>query len=216
MKKRNPGAFAKCVASVQEKGRCFRSSRRMCSSGPTKSTGQAEMTRRSIAGKKRKARRGNPADGAAAAFEEFHGRPSEEVITVSRKIHYHGHLAALGQLKALRGVTLNGNRFDILNFGNAILCENEKKTQLFIEGGNRQTINPEEYGALGEHELYELGEVKVVEYFTRKDHLGKEGGTAIYVHKFDRPYPTLLYDAPNEQLLFAGGGYSMPPEGIDN
>ena len=173
------------------------------------------MTRRSVAGKKRKARRGNPADAAAAAFEEFHGRESEQIVTVKQTIHYHEHLAAIGRLEALKGITAEGGKFALSNFKGALLCMNEKKNQLFIRGGN-QKVDPSEFGAEAEHELYELGECRVVEYFTRKDHLGKEGGTAIYVHKFERPFPTLLYDAPNEQLLFAGGGYSMPPEGIDN
>ena len=214
MKKRNPGAFAKCVASVKKKGGAS-DPRAVCAAAGRKKYGQAEMTRRSVAGKKRKARRGNPADAAAAAFEEFHGRESEQVVTVKQTIHYHEHLAAIGRLEALKGITAEGGKFALSDFKGALLCMNEKKNQLFIRGGN-QKVDPSEFGAEAEHELYELGECRVVEYFTRKDHLGKEGGTAIYVHKFERPYPTLLYDAPNEQLLFAGGGYSMPPEGIDN
>lgn len=157
----------------------------------------------------------NPADAAAAAFEEFHGRESEQVVTVKQTIHYHEHLAAIGRLEALKGITAAGGKFALSDFKGALLCMNEQKNQLFIRGGN-QKVDPSEFGAEAEHELYELGECRVVEYFTRKDHLGKEGGTAVYVHKFERPCPTLLYDAPNEQLLFAGGGYSMPPEGIDN
>lgn len=211
---KNPGAFAKCVKSVSARGGAS-DPRAVCAAAGRKKYGQAEMTRRSVAGKKRKARRGNPADAAAAAFEEFHGRESEQVVTVKQTIHYHEHLAAIGRLEALKGVTAEGGKFVLSDFKGALLCMNEKKNQLFIRGGN-QKVDPSEFGAEAEHELYELGGCRVVEYFTRKDHLGKEGGTAIYVHKFERPYPTILYDAPNEQLLFAGGGYSMPPEGIDN
>ena len=60
-----------------------------------------------------------------------------------------------------------------------------------------------------------LGEVRAVEYFTTKDHLGSEGGTAIYRHKFEKPYPELQYDVRNEQLIFSGGKYVILPEGID-
>lgn len=166
--------------------------------------------------KKKRARKGNPADSAAAAFEEFHGRPSEEVITVTQKVHYHSNLAAIGKLEALRGVAVNtGDKISLEGFGGALLCENEKKDQLFIKGGD-QRVDLDTFGIDTPHELNVLMEVKVVEYFTTKNHLGREGGTAVYVHKFSRPYPELVYDAPNKQLLFAGGSYSMPPEGIDN
>ena len=52
-------------------------------------------------------------------------------------------------------------------------------------------------------------------YFTRKDHLGKEGGIANYDHKFEEPYPELQYDVRNEQLIFSGGRYVILPEGVD-
>jgi hypothetical protein len=164
---------------------------------------------------KKHARKRNPSQAAAEAFEEFHGRPSEEVITVTQKVHYHSNLAAIGKLEALKGVTCAGSPFLLEDFGGALLCMNEKKTQLFVRGGN-QKVDPADFGADAEHELQTLGYVKVIEYFTTKNHLGKEGGTAVYVHKFSRPYPDLIYDVVNKQLLFAGGSYSMPPEGIDN
>jgi hypothetical protein len=170
----------------------------------------------SITARVKDSHRENPANAAAQAFEEFHGRPSEEVVTVTQKIHYHGNLAAIGELKALIGVPVGGGKFTLKGFDGAILCENEEKTQLFVRGGN-QKVPTEEWNFPAKKELYDLGEVRVVEYFTTKDHLGKkDGGTAIYVHKFDPPYPELIYDVKNKQLLFAGGGYSMPPEGIDH
>ena len=55
-----------------------------------------------------RAQRGNPADAAAAKYEEFHGRPSEETVTVKREIHYHKHLASLGKLKKLVVVSREG------------------------------------------------------------------------------------------------------------
>lgn len=161
-------------------------------------------------------RKGNPSGAAATAFEDFHGRPSEEVITVTRKIHYHAHLAAAGELTALVVIAREtGKKVRLEDFGGALLCFNEKRDQLFVEGGD-QSVDLKSFGIATPHEMQCLGEVRVVEYFTTKDHLGREGGTATYVHKFDRPYPTLQYDAVNKQLIFSGGRYTVLPEGIDH
>jgi hypothetical protein len=197
----NPAEFDRCVKAVKKRGGAA-NAYAVCTAAGTRNKGKK--------GKR------NPADAAAQAFEEFHGRPSEEVVTVTQKIHYHGNLAAIGELKALKGVPVGGGKFALKGFDGAILCENEEKTQLFVRGGN-QKVPIEEWNFPAKKELYDLGEVRVVEYFTTKDHLGKrDGGTAIYVHKFDPPYPELIYDAKNRQLSFAGGGYVMPPEGIDH
>jgi len=163
-----------------------------------------------------KGRKSNPAGGAAAAFEDFQGRPSKEVITITQKVHYHEHLAAAGKLIALEVVALTGNKVTLSAFKGAMLCFNEKRTQLYVKGGD-QKVDLKQFGIApgNAHELETLGEVVVVEYFTTKDHLGKEGGTAIYRHKFNKPYPELVYDVRNQQLLFSGGGYVVLPEGID-
>jgi hypothetical protein len=175
------------------------------------------MARKALKSKaKGKARKGNPAGAAAAGFEDFHGRPSQEVITVTRKIHYHAHLAAAGELTALVVISREtGQKVRLEDFGGALLCFNERRTQLFIEGGD-QKVDLDSFGIDTPHEMQALGEVRVVEYFTTKDHLGREGGTATYVHKFDKPYPTLQYDTMNKQLLFSGGRYTVLPEGIDH
>jgi hypothetical protein len=85
---------------------------------------------------------------------------------------------------------------------------------LYVEGGD-QAVDLEEFGIETRHEYEVLGDVAVVEYFTTKDHLGSEGGTAIYRHKFEDPLPELQYDTMNKRLLFSGGGYIILPEGID-
>jgi sulfur carrier protein ThiS len=158
----------------------------------------------------------NPADTAAAKYEEFHGRPSEETVTVKREIHYHKHLASLGKLKKLVVVSREGYNVPIDRFKGAILCENEKGTQLYVEGGD-QAVDLSQFGIDPDeaHEMEVLGDVIQVLYFTRKDHLGKEGGIANYDHKFEEPYPELQYDVRNEQLIFSGGRYVILPEGID-
>jgi hypothetical protein len=166
---------------------------------------------------KAKGKRRNPAAESAEAYADFHGRPSEETVVVEKKIHYHRHLAAAGELKKLVVVSRRGERVTLKDFEGAVLCFNEKRTQLFVEGGD-QSVDLAQFGIAPKnaHEIETLGDVTDVEYFTTKDHLGRDGGTAIYHHKFSKPYPELVFDVVNEQLTFAGGKYVVLPEGIDN
>ena len=165
-------------------------------------------------GKGKKKKR-NPALESAEAYKGFHGREPDELIEVRETIHFHKNLAGAGKLeklvvqphKKLFTVSLSG-------FKGAVLCFNEKRTQLFIRGGD-QSVDLKQFGVKVFHEIEVLGDVRVVEYFTTKDHLGSEGGTATYVHKFNKPYPTLIYHTIDKRLEFAGGGYDVPDEGID-
>ena len=159
-------------------------------------------------------KRANPATEAAEAFERFQGRPSEQTVTVEKQIHYHRHLAAAGKLEALVVVSRLGDRITLSKFKGAMLCFNEKGTQLYVEGGD-QSVNLKEFGIATPHETETLGEVVRVDYFTTKNHLGSDGGTAVYQHKFHKPYPELVYDVANQQLIFSGGKYVILPEGID-
>ena len=70
-----------------------------------------EAYKRALARSKR-----NPSDEAAAVYEEFHGRPSSEVVTVTEKIHYHEHLAALGELRTLIVQARDGARVTLTRF----------------------------------------------------------------------------------------------------
>jgi len=168
--------------------------------------------------------RRNPSAAAADVYEEFHGTPSSEIVEVTKKVHYHEHLAALGKLEALVVNCVDGKARRLVGFKGAKLCSNERKNQLFVEGGD-QALDPAEYGFKNwPHELNTLGLVTRLEYFTTKTHLGSEGGTAIYFHepgKRERGQkdagvgPDLIYDAPNEALLFSGGTYLIKREGID-
>lgn len=195
---KNPAKLERCVQQVKKRGGAV-NAYAVC----TKSVGK-------------KKRRGNPAAEARAMFEQFHGRPSTETISISRRVHYHSNLTALGELVqikikpfAVRGVVR------LEDFEGAILACNEKGTQLYIEGGN-QSVDPEGFGLDIVHEFYDLGEAIEVTYFTTKDHLGNEGGTANYFHQFKRPGPCVQYDALNKRLNFVGGQYVILPEGIDD
>lgn len=173
----------------------------------------------------------NPAGAAASMFQKFHGRPSGEVLEVEKDLRYHGNLAALGELEKLAVRANDGALVDLEGFGDAVLCSNERGTQLYIEGGD-QAVKLSAFG-VGKpyHDVEDLGEVVKLWYFTTKDHLGDQGGEASYHHtlseekkvrmqqNFGRkraPKPRLLYDVLNQALTFAGGEYSVEPEGIRN
>jgi hypothetical protein len=171
--------------------------------------------------------RRNPASAAVEVFEEFHGHAPDEIVEVKKKIHFHEHLAGAGVLKRLVVDGIDGRSHLINGFRGALLCFNESKNQLFIEGGD-QAINLEDFGIKSPHELETLGKVKHIDYSTRKDHLGDEGGDAVYTHKFRTTnengqhvtvriarYPDLIYRVRDEQLEFSGGSYEIRAEGID-
>ena len=174
------------------------------------------MKRKNPATAVAKRKKRNPPAESAQAYKDFHGRDSMESVTVKKEVFYHKHLAAAGKLVQIEVVSRQGYTVTLDGFQGAMLCFNEKKTQLYIEGGD-QSVKLAEFGiaASQAHEMEVLGEVLAVEYHTTKDHLGSQGGTAIYRHKFGRPYPELQYDVPNEQLIFSGGRYVILDEGID-
>jgi len=173
----------------------------------------------------------NPATAAVEAFEEFHGHAPDELVTVAADRHHHRHLAGAGKLIYLKVAPIDGGAVRTLKgFKNALLAFNEQKNQLFIVGGD-QALDAEElsfYGITEPHELETLGKVTAVGYHTRKDHLGKEGGEAVYGHGFRMTnengkhvivkitrYPDLIYRLRDEQLEFSGGSYTIRAEGID-
>jgi len=176
--------------------------------------------KRSKSGRFTKRTRKNPANPVPAAeerYQSFHGRPSERLVKVRTTLHTHDVLAGIGDLRKLRIKSKNGHWKVTVKFSKPypILSMNEAATQLYIEGGD-QSVNLKDFGINTAHEKEVLGEVTDVWYFTTKDHLRPEdGGTAVYHHKFGRIKPTMIYDVPNELLEFAGGGYTIPDEGID-
>lgn len=172
-------------------------------------------------------RRRNPADEAAQGYEDFHGQPVQEYVTVTERIHTHSHLAAAGLLKRLDIAGVDGYNHTLTGFDGAFLAFNERRSQLFIKGGD-QSVNLEDYGIDKPHELETLGEVVKIDYATDKKHLGDEGGKAVYRHKFRTTnedgkhvtirvarYPTLIYRTLEQRLELAGGSYEILPEGID-
>ncbi len=228
LKGRNPSAFDKCVESVTKRGGA-RDPRAVCAAAGRHKYGQAEMTRRSVAGRKRK---GNPADASAEVFEEFHGYAPTEIVKVGKKRHHHEWLASAGDLVGLK-VRPVGHGLpvrDIEGLGDAILAFNEAKNQLFIEGGD-QSMSAKElknFGITEDHELQTIGKLLAVGYWTDKTHLGDEGGKAEYSHTFRTTNengrhivvtiarsPHLIYRVREEQFEISGGSYTIRAEGID-
>jgi hypothetical protein len=221
----NPGPlgerFKRCVAAVEARGGAY-DPRAVCAAAGRRKYGSAEMARRSAAGRRR-ARR-NPEAAAAAMSEAFHGRPVQEVVDVTESVHVHEHLAELGRLISLEVVSRDGATVKLSGFDGALLCSNEAGDQLFVRGGD-QYVDVAEFGFDPEdlHEVETLGHVVRVVYHTTKTHLGAEGGKADYFHDFGeedkgrrRRYPDLLYRWLDPSLEFAGGAYSVRPEGITN
>jgi len=174
-----------------------------------------KRTKKRIGSPKRNPAKRNPEAQAADAYRDFHGKDPEKVITVDTPRHYHGVLAGIGRLEFVSFYRPEGKAKGIKFSKGTYLAENEKRTQLFIVGGD-QSVNLKDFGISHAHEMEILGEVSEIGYYTEKKHLiEKDGGKGLYVHKFGVPRPTLIYDVKNKLLSFAGGGYTIPSEGID-
>lgn len=172
-------------------------------------------------GRKRKRKnpgRLNTAEAAEQFYEGFHGEPSKHSVKIETPIHWHKHTGGIGELRKLKIKSANGFWRVTVKFSKPypILSAAENRKQLFIDGGD-QSVNLRDFGIKTPHEKEVLGQVTDVYYFTTKKHLRPEdGGTAIYHHKFGRVKPTIVYDVPNQLMEFAGGGYTIPDEGIDS
>ena len=179
---------------------------------------------------RRNGTRRNPEDSAAATYEYFHGRPPETIVEIETQVHEHTVFSGIGKLLALEIFAIDGSRIvKVEQFKGALLAQNEKRTQLYIQGGD-QSVNVKDFGIKQAHELEILGALTSVVYFTTKDHLDpRDGGTAAYDHKFGGEgrqkkhafgrngsrLPLVGYDVRNRLLSIQGGGYELPAEGID-
>ncbi len=92
---------------------------------------------------KRKSRK-NPAEAAEKLSEKFHGKPSDEEIVITEKIHEHEHLAAAGRLIAVVVETPTGLEATIrfaereADESTPWLAFSEDGKQAYIEGGNQE------------------------------------------------------------------------------
>jgi hypothetical protein len=213
---KNPAKFDRCVKAVKKRSGAA-NAYAVCTAAGTRKN-------------KAKKRKGNPAAEAIEAYRDFHGEDPKEMVEITTRVHFHKHLASAGELKFLVIDTQDGKfRVTVKFKKNVLLAFNERRNQLFIEGGD-QSVNLQEFGIHpgDEHEVETLGKATRIGYFTTKTHLGEDGGTALYDHKFRMTneegqhvtiriarYPDVIYRVLDEHLEFSGGSYKILPEGID-
>jgi hypothetical protein len=222
---KNPGkkgSFARCVSEVSRRG------------GVDDPAAVCAASKRR-AGEQLNPR--NPAQAAAEAFELFHGYPPKEEIVFESMEHDHEFYAGIGDLIELV-IVPEGQRKGVRlhSFAGAQLAMNEKAlvggpiAQLFIVGGD-QDLGPDVLRQFGIdpsklHEQEVLGKCVDITYFTKKTHLGRDGGVADYVHAFGEESakkqlrilvsPTATYHTVNKIIGLWGGKYTIEPEGIRN
>jgi hypothetical protein len=184
-----------------------------------------------LGNKGKKKRKGNPGGdpAAAQAYKEFHGREADRISRFKSVHHFPKYTVALGdlielQIRIPKGRVEGGRIVTLADFDGAWLTRHPRLKQLYVEGGD-QSLDLAEFGLdpRDARERVFLGELTRCVYFTRKDHLGSEGGTANYHHRFGKNELTLektelvqvSYHVPDEQLEFSGGTFEIPAEGID-
>lgn len=165
-------------------------------------------------------RRFNPADGAAALYEEFHGVPSEQETIITEDVQYHGNLAGLGHLVEIVVKTLSGYKA-VLDFEgcDVLLCSSEDGKQLYLRGGD-QSLDLAAIHMNGDEWVRDsmvIGSITHLTYRTAKQfdklkkldyehRLGEESGVK----------PELIYDVLNNALSISGGQYETQDVGIVN
>lgn len=222
--KRNPGkgSFARCVEKVSRRGGVD-DPNAVCAASKMKAGEDLQA-----------ARRKNPVQAAAEAFERFHGYPPDGELIFDSTEHEHEYYSGIGKLIELI-IVPEGERkgVQLYGFGPAHLAMNEAMTQLYIVGGD-QALDSKTLAQFGidptlRHEQEILGKCVDITYYTDKTHLGKDGGKADYVHAFGEETakghktklrilvsPTATYDVTNQIIGLWGGKYTIEEEGIRN
>lgn len=183
----------------------------------------------------------NPVDQAMKVFEEFHGMPSEEILEVTEKQHFHSVKVGIGLLVSIKvllatssskAVDINSDGFEFHKsdggywtydegtplIKRVLLSSSEDGKQLFIDGGD-QAISENVLKSWGFderdfHDAMKLGSVKEITYRTRKSF--DKGEVVDYYHEFGKEgsqgvLPDLLYHPRSERLTLAGGRYYIAP-----
>jgi len=170
----------------------------------------------------------NPEPDAADLYEEFHGRPSTEIIEVESLEHHHDYLAVLGELVEITIELLEGDhagKLYQLTFDGCgmFLAASEDRTTLYIKGGDQSL--PLDSMGLGHPTLLKdsmvIGYMRQITYQTQKAF--DDFATIDYYHKAGEEtgqLPILLY-APSKSgstpaLSLSGGAYEIKDVGITN
>lgn len=166
--------------------------------------------------------RENPS--AAVLRETFTGKTADWTEVMEEPHMTAGDYAQLGELMALYVKPCNGGPRQEINFGRSadrpVLVSDESARQLWFVSGNQDVSSAlSQFGArLRGNNVYELGEVRRIDYKQRKEHVpdpdhdewrhdfGEESGVC----------PVLLFDGNVKRLLLEGGEYKIRAEGIIN
>lgn len=220
---RNAGKLAKKVRGAKPiksatVKKAISNARRAKKTKPNMSKPASNAWRSKRGGAKKPVRKNSGStEKASERYEYFHGQAPDAIHDViEERIEQSVH-SGIGRLIALEVYDHESNLHEVNGFGkDCLLTQDLDGTQLFIVGGD-QSLDPEDFGIETNH-LYEvLGAVKSVTYDTNKVHLGSEGGKAHYKHEFGDEggvLPVLIYDTANEEMMLAGGSYSIPSQGI--
>ena len=146
----------------------------------------------------------NPTHDVKAIYQKFNGRPSRRSRNVAAPAGTPRNLAQLGRLRTIKTIDGRTWRFP----GNrAPFLAADSRGRLHVVGGQYRA-NP-----AGE----DCGEIDLIEYQTKKPHLGHHRET-IYYHKLGEETgerPTLEI-TPAGELVIHGGAYRIETEGIVN
>ena len=166
-------------------------------------------------------RRRNHGETAADVFEGFHGTPATRTEVVEEKLLIDDDLAQCGPLISIRCKVVTGFTTTIKFHPDRMpdLTSSKDRNQLYATGGDQELdldglgfTEPEQRKA-----LMVIGIAKQVTYFTQKGFDNFE--PTDYFHDLGEETgkrPTLIYDALNKTILFAGGEYRVLNEGITN
>lgn len=164
---------------------------------------------------------------AEAIARNFHGRPVRGFTEIDETEIYSEYGGQLGELMRLDILMENGRDSQSIVFDfeqgaedNVLMFAPDDHNIEFVGGDQDFPWWKIEGATQSDKNIVLVGPVCEVDYFADKHHLSgpkeqKEGIT--YFHEFGDEggeLPTLLFDTRNKKILFAGGDYTIEPEGI--
>jgi hypothetical protein len=142
-------------------------------------------------------------DRAEGIYEEFHGKPSEELIETEEEVRLRDTLAVLGRLVQIIVESADADRYSITFGDDTMLCVSDDGKQLYAIGGD-QSLDLEALGVSGpaaEKDKVFVGSALQVTYRTRKQF--DDFAEVDYVHDFGEDggtLPLLVYDRLNQTV----------------
>jgi hypothetical protein len=162
---------------------------------------------------------------AVELYETFQGKRAENIIEAQRSAAMRTDYAALGPLLAIGLYTPDlkipspdhWEDYPHLKFGkDVMLASNAGASQLYAIGGDQDVsrVAAQIPDVDLSKDLLDLGPIAFVVYFARKS--ADNFQPTEYMHQFDTPRPSLVYDQVKREIFFAGGRYTIEERGIDH